>query len=431
MLQSSAPHHVETLFSQLECSARNPMRLYRQLLQRAAAQLDVVTADAGTLRAMVHLLQKQQCEQKKYIFHLETQLEQARARRERHDTTCSMPWSTKNGRTGTTMSSLSSSLYGACVGKQQYQCRKPQQQWRRGGDDSCLSTSRELRGIGSRRFTSHSALELAGDSCEGSSPPRHPSPLAMPASLPPSQESDGSNAWGAVDAGDEALLEWVLGDVLLLLLDDSASASSAAYGAAAAPSRPLAGNVKTMYDTVMTSIRILKEREGALKSRLQELEETVRQEMQRRRLELLRAEEQDITFGVPPDRRDPHNISDRYEYHHPLGQDVVVKAAAASADVSEVTNAHHTVTYSTTSGSPSSVDPVDSNSGTMRIRKTAMDSSSASEMIQDKMHGMLLHTDDGDDDADDVSLNDLAGETELLEYLTWKDSFLEQLLPSM
>ncbi|RNF27067.1 uncharacterized protein Tco025E_00725 [Trypanosoma conorhini] len=429
MLQSNAAHHAEALFSQLERSSRNPVRLYRHLLQRAAAQLDAVTADAKALRATVHLLQRQQRAQEKCIYLLEAQLAQTQARCERHAARRGAARKTKVGRARETpalpSSSSSSSLVAPRVGQPQQQ----QQQQPRGDADGCLSTSWELRGVGGRRFTSHSALERTGYACGGSPPSRHASPLAMSASLPPPQVCGESDARQAA-AGDKALLEQALGSLLLLLLDDFPSASPAASGVATASPRALAGGAKRMYDTVVAHIRTLKKREGALKSHMQELEETLRRE-RRRSPQFAIAEEQHTKPGAPLDLHEPKNSLARDDHLHSSRHVcAAMDAAAPSAEAADFTDPHHSVTHSTASSSPPSVGRGDSGNATVRAPKAVMDPSAILDVIQYGTHGMLLPTDVSEEDFDETSLDGLAGEAELLEYAEWKDSFLQQLLPS-
>ncbi|KAF8297944.1 hypothetical protein TcYC6_0076470 [Trypanosoma cruzi] len=453
MLGNNATHHAEALFAQLERGSRNPVRLYRHLLQRAVAQLDVVAADAETLRATVHLLQKQRRQQKKCISHLQRQLMNTQEERGRAASRHCRTGNTKNGHTHTTpllsTSSLSSpSLY--CVHGGHLQPRRQKQQ---GQQEQCScgrhSTLRELRGNGKKRHTSHSAVERTRNTCRSLSHSPRPKSLEGTAPLSPSQQYDGNVPWRTV-GNDGALIERVLGDVLLLLLDDEVPKNADADRTAGGPGRLLLGNAKTMYDTVISSIRILKKREGALKCHLRELEETLRRD-KKLRLQPNLAEKQNASFGVLPSGHDSQNIGnnnnnnnnnnsniiigDDDDDDYSCRQDASMTNAAPPAYMDGVMDSQHTATHPINFSSLFPVGRVDSKSSdtTTRVTNACMYSSAAADNISHNTQTNFFQTyekeKDGDDDDGD-RLDDLAGEEELLEYAKWKDSFLRQYLPS-
>ncbi|EAN88750.1 hypothetical protein C3747_181g45 [Trypanosoma cruzi] len=450
MLENNGTHHAEALFAQLERISRNPVRLYRHLLQRAVAQLDAVAADAETLRATVRLLQKQRRQQEKCISHLQRQLMDTQEERGRAASRHRRTGTAKNGHTHTTpllsTSSLSSpSLY--CVHGGHLQPRRQKQQGQR---EQCScgrhSTLRELRGNGKKRHTSHSAVERTRNTCRSLSHSPSPTSLERTAPLSPSQQYDGKVPWRTV-GNDGALIERVLGDVLLLLLDDEVPTNADADRTAGGPGRLLLGNAKTMYDSVMSSVRILKKREGALKCHLRELEETLRRD-KKLRLKPNLAEEQHVSFGVLPSGHDSQNIGnnnnnnnsniiigDDDDDDYSSRQDASMMNTAPPAYMDGVMDSQHTATHPINFSSLFSVGRVDSKSSdtTTRVINACMYSSADADNISHNTQTNFFQTyekeKDGDDDDGD-RLDDLAGEEELLEYAKWKDSFLRQYLPS-
>ncbi|EKF26632.1 hypothetical protein MOQ_009668 [Trypanosoma cruzi marinkellei] len=432
MLENHASHHAEVLFAQLERNSRNPVRLYRHLLQRAVTQLDVVASDAETLRATVRLLQKQRRQQEKCISHLQRELMETQKERGRAASRHRRTGNTKNEHTHTTpllsTSPLSSSSL-CCVHEGHLQ---PRRQKRQGQRERCNcgrhSTLRELRGNGKRHHTSHSAVECTRNNCRSLS--HSPRPTSLEGTV----------------GNDGALIERVLGDVLLLLLDNEVPKNTAADRTTGGPGHLLLGNAKTMYDTVMSSIRILKKREDALKCHLRELEERPRRD-KKLRLQPQLAEGRHTSFGVLPSRHDSQNIGninnnnsniiirDDDDDEHFYPQDASMMDAAPPAYMAGVTDNQHTATYPINFSFPSSVGRVDSKSSNTITRdiKACMYSSAAADNIPYNAQNNFFHTsekekDGGDDDGN--GLDNLAGEVELLEYAKWKDSFLRQYLPS-
>lgn len=110
MLHSAAPRHADAVFAQLERGTRDPVRLYRRLLRRAALQLNAVAVEADGLRATIRQLQNERRERGAQTRRLQQQLADAHKQRVSADTTRNSSGDLMKGKTPAAFSSSSPPL---------------------------------------------------------------------------------------------------------------------------------------------------------------------------------------------------------------------------------------------------------------------------------------------------------------------------------
>ncbi|KEG14231.1 hypothetical protein DQ04_00561000 [Trypanosoma grayi] len=397
MPHNNTSRHVDAVFAQLERGTRDPAGLYRHLLQRAVAQLDAVAAERDALRGTISALQQQRCEQNRRLRELRQQLEEMQ-RWVNFATSCSHTPASPPPRP-----SPSSRAHD----------KKQQQQQQRG-----------VGSAGGRRAPCRvaEAKRHACGSCSATTSTTSPPPTessSTESTLPKQRRPPET---------DPAVVERVLGNVLLLAWGDD----SPKRVIVEEKPHDLKGNAGALYDTVMSTVHILRTRETALRRRVRELEAELRRD-EALRLAAHVAEEYRTTTTMLQGQCDGTGNEYRQALSYPppppppagrvASSTVLTCSSFSSARAVQhggftAPTATATAATAVASGGPTTTTISSSSSSSSVVEAAA----AAEELTQ-------YCTNSNPSQNNNADLDDLVGATELREYAEWKHSFLQELLP--